>query len=103
MLDDDRFLTAAAAVACECDLLFSVCVVPWTGATAFVTWSAGSDSGTVCSVVLIVADIALLLLLLTMVAPKPPLIPLPLSTGAVAAATDAILTSVTLTRFGAVR
>lgn len=96
LLDEDRFLTAAAAVACECDLL-SVCVVPCTGATALVTWSAGSDSGTVCRVVLIVADIALLLMLLVLFL----LIPLlPLTTASAGmGGTAAILTSVTLTCF----
>lgn len=63
MLEDDLFLTAAVAVTCECDDLVSVWVEPWTGAAAFVTWSAGSDSGTVWSVVLIVADIVMLLVL----------------------------------------
>lgn len=85
MLEDCLFLTPAVAVACECDLA-SVWVAPWTGAApAFVTWSAGSDSGTVCSVVLIVADMvaALALLLLEVVV--------------VVAVTAANLTSVSLT------
>lgn len=36
LLDEDRFLTAAAAVTCEC-VLVSAGVVPCTGATALVT------------------------------------------------------------------
>lgn len=60
LADDDRVFSDDA-FECECDDDFDVVSVGAVAVVvvpdALVTWSAGSDSGTVCNVVRIVADI----------------------------------------------
>ena len=57
---DERIDLLPAELLCECDF-GSIWAAHCTGAPLLVMWSAGSDSGTVCKVVLIVADIVVLI------------------------------------------
>lgn len=60
LVDDARVFNDAEFV-CEWDFVSVGAVVVDVVPDAFVTWSAGNDSGTVCNVVLIVVDIVIML------------------------------------------